>query len=151
MRYIALLLFGILCSYQVYAQDWNDQFLTLYEDGDDFFNAYDYSEALLNFEEAYRIAKNELGANEIYKSGFAVVITLRKLIRYKEAYLVLRELLDNVGEQFSPSQNIYVYQYLGLINTSIAKYERAISEFDTAISFAKLSRDTLSYWYPISE
>ena len=37
MRSIALLLFGILCSYQVYAQDWNDQFLTLYEDGDDFF------------------------------------------------------------------------------------------------------------------
>ncbi len=143
MRSIALLLFGILCTYQVYAQDWNNQFLTLYEDGDDFFYAYDYSEALLNFEEAYRIAKNELAANEIYKSGFAVVITLRKLIRYKEAYLVLRELLDNVGEQFSPSQNIYVYQYLGLINTSIAKYERAISEFDTAISFAKLSRDTL--------
>lgn len=149
VRYLFIIVIFSFVPFQIIAQDWEKKFSELYEEGDNYYFAFDYESALINFNEAYSIAKNHLTVNEAYRAAYSVLISYSKNLQENEARETIIDFFQAYGDQLNNQQKYVLYLESGLIDINSGKFTSSIENLERALSHAELDDNILGVGYSL--
>jgi CHAT domain-containing protein len=142
MRHFVTLIISLLFASTLFAQDFQEQYQELVDNGDELYYEYRYDEAALLFDEAYLIAKDHLSIDEVYYSTISRIVTYRNLDQHSRAGEIYLEVFPNYEDQFNSRQKgRLLYQY-GLILNVLNEFEESVAVLDSANFYIESAQDT---------
>ncbi len=141
MRLIVVLAVTFIFVSDSYGQSALERFEDLYSSAIELRNNYEYDASIETFKGSLQLAENELGSNEIYRSGIYLAVTYLWYAKASEARDLLRALIENHFESFSNYQKGWITNRLAWSLIETGYYEEAITEYESAFSYGELAND----------
>lgn len=130
---IFLLLLGTV-SNTAMAQSAQERFDELFSQGDELYYAFEYEDALPNFQQALDIALNEnLPFSDVYNSLYSIALCYKNAFMYEEGIDHILYSIDTFESKMSPVQIGEQYYVLGSTYLNFDRFDDALAAYGESI------------------